>query len=228
MAQAHPGRTAGAAGAGARADRRPRRTRCWTPSAGSTPSTTSKLGRADADHERLTARHAVVRPVAGSGWTWVGCWPAARRGARQADDHQHAVPGVGRGGAVLAEPVPVRPSTDGAQRTPSPTLQAVLFLDEADQYLPATSKPPTKGPLESLLKRGRSAGLGVMLATQSPGDLDYKGRDNLRAWLVGRVQERGGHRQAEAAVRRVAGRRGVEAAAAGRPASSTCCATGSA
>ncbi len=74
-------------------------------------------------------------------------------------------------------------------RTPSPTLQAVLFLDEADQYLPATSKPPTKGPLESLLKRGRSAGLGVMLATQSPGDLDYKGRDNLRAWLVGRVQE---------------------------------------
>jgi RecA/RadA recombinase len=74
-------------------------------------------------------------------------------------------------------------------RHPSPTLQAVLFMDEADQYLPATSKPPTKGPLESLLKRGRSAGLGVMLATQSPGDLDYKGRDNLRAWLVGRVQE---------------------------------------
>ena len=75
------------------------------------------------------------------------------------------------------------------QRTPSPTLQAVLLMDEADQYLPATSKPPTKAPLESLLRRGRSAGLGVMLATQSPGDLDYRGRDNLRAWLVGRVQD---------------------------------------
>jgi hypothetical protein len=74
-------------------------------------------------------------------------------------------------------------------RASSPTLQAILFMDEADQYLPATSKPPTKGPLESLLKRGRSAGLGVMLATQSPGDLDYKGRDNVRGWLVGRVQE---------------------------------------
>ena len=74
-------------------------------------------------------------------------------------------------------------------RSPSPTLQAVLFLDEADQYLPATSRPPTKAPLESLLRRARSAGLGLMLATQSPGDLDYKGRDNLRAWLVGRVQD---------------------------------------
>ena len=74
-------------------------------------------------------------------------------------------------------------------RTPSPTLQAVLMMDEADQYLPATSKPPTKAPLESLLKRARSAGLGIMLATQSPGDLDYRGRDNLRAWLVGRVQD---------------------------------------
>ena len=99
-------------------------------------------------------------------------------------------------------------------RTPSPALQAVLFMDEADQYLPATSKPPTKGPLESLLKRGRSAGLGVMLATQSPGDLDYKGRDNLRAWLVGRGAGAGRHRQAQAAVRRLAGRRGIEAAAA--------------
>jgi hypothetical protein len=65
-----------------------------------------------------------------------------------------------------------------------------VFLDEADIYLPAQSKPATKEPMLDLLKRGRSAGLGVMLATQSPGDLDYKCRDNVRTWYVGRVAEK--------------------------------------
>jgi hypothetical protein len=76
-----------------------------------------------------------------------------------------------------------------ASRTPSATLQAAVMFDEADIYLPATSKPPTKTPLESLLKRARSAGLCVMLATQSPGDLDYKCRENVRNWFVGLVKE---------------------------------------
>jgi len=76
-----------------------------------------------------------------------------------------------------------------ASRTPSPTLQAAVMFDEADIYLPATSKPPTKTPLESLLKRARSAGISVMLATQSPGDLDYKCRENVRNWFVGLVKE---------------------------------------
>lgn len=76
-----------------------------------------------------------------------------------------------------------------ASRTPSPTLQAAVMFDEADIYLPATSKPPTKTPLESLLKRARSAGVCVMLATQSPGDLDYKCRENVRNWFVGLVKE---------------------------------------
>lgn len=76
-----------------------------------------------------------------------------------------------------------------ASRMPSPTLQAAVMFDEADIYLPATSKPPTKPPLESLLKRARSAGLSVMLATQSPGDLDYKCRENVRNWFVGLVKE---------------------------------------
>jgi len=76
-----------------------------------------------------------------------------------------------------------------ASRTPSPTLQAAVMLDEADIYLPATSKPPTKTPLESLLKRARSAGISLMLATQSPGDLDYKCRENVRNWFVGLVKE---------------------------------------
>jgi hypothetical protein len=77
-----------------------------------------------------------------------------------------------------------------ASRSPADGLQAVVFLDEADIYLPAQSKPATKEPMLDLLKRGRSAGLGVLLATQSPGDLDYKCRDNIRTWYVGRVAEK--------------------------------------
>jgi hypothetical protein len=78
-----------------------------------------------------------------------------------------------------------------AARNPSPTgnLQAVLLLDEADQYLPATRQPATKGPMENLLRRARSAGLGLFLASQSPGDFDYKCRDQVRLWLIGRVKE---------------------------------------
>jgi energy-coupling factor transporter ATP-binding protein EcfA2 len=72
---------------------------------------------------------------------------------------------------------------------PGGQLQAAVLLDEADLYLPAMRQPATKQPLESLLKRARSAGLSVLLATQSPGDLDYKGRDNIRTWLVGAVKE---------------------------------------
>lgn len=74
-------------------------------------------------------------------------------------------------------------------KNPAPALQAALFTDEADLYLPAMSKPPTKEPMETLLKRARSAGLSVMLATQSPGDLDYRCRDTIRSWFVGQVKE---------------------------------------
>lgn len=74
-------------------------------------------------------------------------------------------------------------------RAPSDRLQAVFFFDEADQYLPALRQPATKGPMTDLLKRARSAGVGVMLATQNPGDFDYKCRENVLTWLVGRVTE---------------------------------------
>ena len=75
------------------------------------------------------------------------------------------------------------------QRNPHEALQAVIMFDEADLYIPAQSKPPTKDPLESLLKRARSAGIGLMLATQSPGDLDYRSRDQVTSWFIGRVRE---------------------------------------
>ncbi len=75
------------------------------------------------------------------------------------------------------------------QRNPSDDLQAMVMFDEADLYIPANSKPATKEPLESLLKRARSAGMGIMLATQSPGDLDYKSRDQITSWFIGKVRE---------------------------------------
>ena len=84
-------------------------------------------------------------------------------------------------------------------KSPQPHLQAVFLFDEADVYLPAgTKQPATKAPMEDLLKRARSAGVGVFLATQSPGDLDYKCKENVRTWLIGRVKETRRDREAEA------------------------------
>jgi energy-coupling factor transporter ATP-binding protein EcfA2 len=78
-----------------------------------------------------------------------------------------------------------------AAKRPRPELQAVAFFDEADLYLPAVGTPPTKDPMFSLLRRARARGVGVLLATQSPGDFDYKARENIITWLVGKVtQER--------------------------------------
>ena len=75
-------------------------------------------------------------------------------------------------------------------KSPQARLQAVFLFDEADVYLPAgTKQPATKAPMEDLLKRARSAGVGVFLATQSPGDFDYKCKENVRTWLIGRVKE---------------------------------------
>jgi DNA helicase HerA-like ATPase/energy-coupling factor transporter ATP-binding protein EcfA2 len=76
-----------------------------------------------------------------------------------------------------------------ARKRPSKTLQGVVFFDEADAYIPATSNPPTKEPMFELLRRARSEGLGVMLATQNPGDIDYKARDNIGTWLIGKVAQ---------------------------------------
>lgn len=80
--------------------------------------------------------------------------------------------------------------TRWSSKHPSPKLQALVMLDEADIYLPAQSKPATKQPMQDLLKRARSAGVGVFLATQSPGDLDYKCRDNITSWFVGKISEK--------------------------------------
>jgi DNA helicase HerA-like ATPase len=76
-------------------------------------------------------------------------------------------------------------------RSPSRELQGVILFDEAEIYLPAGSaRPPTKEPMQELLRRARSGGLGVFLSSQSPGDFDYKTRDLVTTWLVGKIGDR--------------------------------------
>lgn len=78
-----------------------------------------------------------------------------------------------------------------AVKRPRPELSGAVFLDDADRYLPAAGQPPTKEPMFSLLRRARTRGLSVILASQSPADFDYKARENIATWLVGKItQER--------------------------------------
>ncbi len=71
----------------------------------------------------------------------------------------------------------------------SSTVRAVVLIDEIFGYFPpAPANPPTKPPLLALLKQARAFGLSVVLATQNPIDLDYRGLANIGTWLVGRLQ----------------------------------------
>lgn len=68
------------------------------------------------------------------------------------------------------------------------SLRAILYMDEIFGYFPPVANPPSKNPLLTLLKQGRAFGLGVVLATQNPVDLDYKGLANTGTWFIGRLQ----------------------------------------
>ena len=68
------------------------------------------------------------------------------------------------------------------------TLRAMFLMDEVFGYLPPTANPPSKTPLLTLMKQARAYGLGVVLATQNPVDLDYKGLSNAGLWFLGRLQ----------------------------------------
>ncbi|MFN8378267.1 MAG: DUF87 domain-containing protein [Anaerolineae bacterium] len=79
----------------------------------------------------------------------------------------------------------------GWMRTLSGTtsLRALLYIDELYGYFPPHPRnPPTKEPLLRLLKQARAFGIGLVLATQNPGDLDYKGLTNCGTWFIGRLQ----------------------------------------
>ena len=68
------------------------------------------------------------------------------------------------------------------------SLRAILYMDEIFGYFPPVANPPSKAPLLTLLKQARAFGLGVVLATQNPVDLDYKGLANTGTWFIGRLQ----------------------------------------
>ena len=68
------------------------------------------------------------------------------------------------------------------------SLKALFLMDEVFGYVPPTANPPSKGPILTLLKQARAFGLGVVLATQNPVDLDYKGLSNAGIWFLGRLQ----------------------------------------
>jgi len=68
-------------------------------------------------------------------------------------------------------------------------LRALVYMDEIFGYFPPhPANPPTKRPLLTLLKQARAQGVGVVLATQNPVDLDYKGLANIGTWMVGTLQ----------------------------------------
>ena len=68
------------------------------------------------------------------------------------------------------------------------SLRALLYMDEIFGYFPPTAMPPSKQPLLTLMKQARAFGIGVVLATQNPVDLDYKGLSNAGTWFIGRLQ----------------------------------------
>ena len=68
------------------------------------------------------------------------------------------------------------------------SLRAIVYMDEIFGYFPPVANPPSKQPLLTMLKQARAFGVGVVLATQNPVDLDYKGLSNCGTWLIGRLQ----------------------------------------
>ena len=68
------------------------------------------------------------------------------------------------------------------------SLRAILYMDEIFGYMPPTAAPPSKNLFLTLLKQARAYGLGLVLATQNPVDLDYKGLSNTGTWFIGRLQ----------------------------------------
>lgn len=73
-------------------------------------------------------------------------------------------------------------------QTGTTSLRAILYMDEIFGFFPPVANPPSKEPMLTLLKQARAFGLGVVLTTQNPVDLDYKGLSNTGTWFIGRLQ----------------------------------------
>ncbi len=68
------------------------------------------------------------------------------------------------------------------------SLRAIVYMDEIAGYFPPTANPPSKAPMLTLMKQARAFGVGMVMATQNPVDLDYKGLSNAGTWFIGRLQ----------------------------------------
>lgn len=68
------------------------------------------------------------------------------------------------------------------------SLRALVYMDEIYGYFPPVSNPPSKPPLLRMIKQGRAFGVGLLLATQNPADIDYKGLSNAGTWFIGKLQ----------------------------------------
>lgn len=68
------------------------------------------------------------------------------------------------------------------------SLRALVYMDEIYGYLPPVSNPPSKQPLLRMIKQARAFGVGLVLATQNPADIDYKGLSNAGTWFIGKLQ----------------------------------------
>jgi hypothetical protein len=67
-------------------------------------------------------------------------------------------------------------------------LRTLLYMDEIYGFFPPVKNPPSKEPMITLLKQARAYGVGIVLSTQNPVDLDYKGLSNIGTWCIGRLQ----------------------------------------
>jgi len=81
----------------------------------------------------------------------------------------------------------------------------VLYFDEIAPFCPAVGKPPAKGPLMDLLRQARKYGLGVVLATQTPGDLDYKALGQFGTMALGKIDQPTARSKVETAIRAYSG-----------------------
>jgi hypothetical protein len=68
------------------------------------------------------------------------------------------------------------------------SLRALFYMDELFGFLPPVAQPPSKKPMLTLLKQARAFGLGLILCTQNPVDIDYKALSNIGIWMIGRLQ----------------------------------------
>jgi uncharacterized protein DUF87 len=90
-------------------------------------------------------------------------------------------------------------------RNPRPELQALLYIDEVAPFIPPVKKPSCKEDLELLFKQARKFGIGCLIATQNPGDVDYKALSQFGTWVIGRLATRQDLKKVEPALRSIAG-----------------------